>query len=257
MKEIVKINPIGLGKLNNAEYTNLATRTSTLINSTGAEALGIETADLDRYLELLQTMNELVAQSRISNETVEMQDTDKQREDVGVHLLTVVRTERTSPITARAAAARTLYNLLKPYIGFYRLPNDQETVTINGMLNDLAKEEYATQIETLGLVELIETLDTVNARYRNLSEQRSGSREAARIDSSKVVRAEMDALYDYMLTLAFVRSVATPTAETAAFVTRMNTIIDEVNTAYNQRMAQAKAAAEKKENTATNGEADA
>lgn len=38
-------------------------------------------------------------------------------------------------------------------------------------------------------------------------------------------------------------------AETAAFVSRMNTILAEVNTAYNQRMAQAKAASEKdKEN---------
>lgn len=249
MKTIVKITEMGLGKLNNAEYTNLASRTSSLINSTGVEALGIEAADFDRYLELLQTMNELVAQSRISNETAEMQDTDKEREQIGVHLLTVVRTERTSPIASRSAAAQSLYNLLKPYIGFYRLPNEQETVTINGMLNDLAKVEYASSIETLGLVELIETLDTANARYRSLTEQRSGSREATRIDNSKVVRAEMDALYDYMMTVAFVQSVASPTAETAAFVSRMNTILAEVNTAYNQRMAQAKAASEKdKEN---------
>lgn len=249
MKTIVKITEMGLGKLNNAEYTNLASRTSSLINSTGVEALGIETVDFDRYLELLQTMNELVAQSRISNETAEMQDTDKEREQIGVHLLTVVRTERTSPIASRSAAAQSLYNLLKPYIGFYRLPNEQETVTINGMLNDLAKVEYASAIETLRLVELIESLDSANARYRSLSEQRSGSREAARIDNSKVVRTEMDALYDYMMTVAFVQSVASPTAETAAFVSRMNTILAEVNTAYNQRMAQAKAASEKdKEN---------
>lgn len=70
-----------------------------------------------------------------------------------------------------------------------------------------------------------------------------------RTDLGTAFRTEMDALYDYMMTVAFVQSVASPTAETAAFVSRMNTILAEVNTAYNQRMAQAKAATEKdKEN---------
>lgn len=247
MKTITKISDIGLGKLNNAEYTNLAIRTSTLIGGTGVEALGIEAADLSRYMELIGTMNELVAQSRISDETADLQAQDKKREDIGVHLLTIVRTERTSPIEERATAAQSLYNLLKPYIGFYRLPNQQETVTINGMLMDLGKEAYAQHVQTLGLTELIEALDFANARYEDLTGQRTTAREVSRIDNSKVVRTEMDALYDHMLTMAFVTSVAAPTEATAQFVTAMNAVIAEVNTAYNQRMAQAKTAVKEKE----------
>lgn len=238
MAKITKINSIGLGKLNNAEYTNFATRTLTLIQTATAEALGIDTADVTRYGELGKSMNELVAQSRISDETAEMQSTDKQRENIGVHLLTIIRSERTSPLAARASAAQHLYNLLKPYIGFQKLANQQETVTINGMLLDLSKDDYKEDIETLGLSDLIEALDSANARYAELTDQRTASREAAKVDNSKIVRAEMDELYDTMTTLAFVQSVAHPTDVTAAFVTAMNALIDEVTTSYNQRVAQ-------------------
>lgn len=238
MAKIIKINPIGLTKLNNAEYTNFATRVHSLILATGLEVLGIDAADSARYGELLGTMNELVALSRISDETADMQATDKEREEIGIYLLTEIRTKRTSPIKPQASAAQHLYNLVKPYIGFYKLPNQQETVTINGLLKDLAKEEYKEDITTLGLGELIEALNVANARYYVLTEQRTASREAAKLDNSKVVRVEMDELYDTMTTLAFVQSVANPTDATANFVTSINAIITEVITAYNQRVAQ-------------------
>lgn len=56
----------------------------------------------------------------------------------------------------------------------------------------------------------------------------------------------MDALYDDMTTMAFVQSVAAPTAETAAFVNNVNALIDEASALYNQRIAAAKAGTKKK-----------
>ena len=38
-----------------------------------------------------------------------------------------------------------------------------------------------------------------------------------------------------------------PTQETAAFISRLNALVDEMNALYNQRIAQARAAAAKKQ----------
>ena len=61
------------------------------------------------------------------------------------------------------------------------------------------------------------------------------------------VRLRMDDLYDDMTTIAFVQSVAAPTAETARFVNELNALIDETTALYNQRIGAAKAVAKKKE----------
>ncbi|MFS2809281.1 hypothetical protein AAH029_16150 [Parabacteroides distasonis] len=48
-----------------------------------------------------------------------------------------------------------------------------------------------------------------------------------------------------MTTYAFAQSVVKPTATTATSINRLNTLIDETNALYNQRIAQARAAAKK------------
>lgn len=240
MTAIVKIKEISLAKLNNAEYTNYATRTHSLMERATIEALGIAPEDFTRYAELLAAMSDLVAQSRISQETAEMQAADEERDELGVYLLNFIRNERTSPLTARRTAGQALYNILKPYAGFQRLPNQQETATLYGMLIDLNKAENTPYVTSLGLEDLVIALTDANNRYAILTAQRTDSREANKLENSKVVRGEMDALYDRMTTLAFVQSVAAPTEATAAFVTSLNALIDETNAAYNQRMAQTK-----------------
>ncbi len=246
MKEITRIKSINISKLNNAEYVNFASRFSSLLSPTELETFGLENGDYMRYIDLLGTLSDLVAHSRISDETAEMQALDKERDAIGVHLMNIVRTERSSPIAARAKAAQSLYNVLKPYTGFQKLANQQETVTINGMLQDLQKEANTDHMQTLGISPLRDALSEANARYSMLTESRTASRESAKMDNSKVVRSEMDDLYDYMSTMIFVQSVAFPSEELSSAVTKLNAIIDEVNTSYNQRIAQAKSAEERR-----------
>ena len=246
MKEIVKIQYINLGKLNNAEYVNFSSRFISLVPNLELESLGLENGDYMRYMDLLSAMGDLVAYSRASDETAEMQEVDKERDSIGVHLLNMVRTECSSPIAARAQAAQSLYKVLKPYTGFQKLANQQETVTINGMLQDLQKEENASNMQLLGLTPLTDALSEANSRYQELTDQRTASRGASKVENSKVLRAEMDVLYDYMATMIFVQNVAAPTELTGSIVNTLNVIIDEVNTSYNQRTAQAKAAEERK-----------
>lgn len=85
-------------------------------------------------------MTDLVNQSHISDETAQLLDLDKQRDDLVVYLTTSVSQMRKSPIEAQRTAAQTVYNIIKPYIGIYKSANQQETAQIQGLLLDLDKE---------------------------------------------------------------------------------------------------------------------
>lgn len=247
MRNITKVNNIGLDKLNNAEFTNFCNRFVELIQQatpdetpgTG-EALGMDTEDVEQFETELATMTDLVAQSRTSNLTAQLAELDKERDDLVVYLIGAVRTAKASPLAAQRQAAVALYNVLKPYVGCQRLANQQETAAISGLVADLSKTETAAQVGTLSLTEVLNELDQRNASYATLTSQRTDEQSAARLEESKSVRTRMNALYDCMTTLAFVQSVAQPTDITAAFVRKLNALIDETTALYNQRMAQVK-----------------
>ena len=241
MKQIVKIQEIGLAKLNNAEYTNFSTRVLSLVNQAGTlepeggSALGIEEEVTEEYGTLGGTMGD------------ELTAVDKQRDDLVVYLFKLLRSKKSSPLTEERKAATSLYNLLKPYVGCYRSPGQQETVQIRGLLTDARKAENLPNVEALALANILTELESANDEYASLTEQRTEERAANRLDESKTVRARMDELYDYISTVAFVQSVAHPTEATAAFVTNLNALIDETNALYNQRIAQAKRGKEEPE----------
>ena len=246
MRTIVKIKEFGITRLNNAEYTNFSNRVLSLVNQAGTlepeggSALGIEEEVTEEYGTLGGTMGDIVAQSRISDRTAELTVVDKQRDDLVVYLFKLLRSKKSSPLTEERKAATSLYNLLKPYVGCYRSPGQQETVQIRGLLTDARKAENLPNVEALALANILTELESANDEYASLTEQRTEERAANRLDESKKVRARMDELYDYISTVAFVQSVAHPTEATAAFVTNLNALIDETNALYNQRIAQAK-----------------
>ena len=246
MRTIIKIKEFGITRLNNAEYTNFSNRVLSLVNQAGTlepeggSALGIEEEVTEEYGTLGETMGDIVAQSRISDRTAELTAVDKQRDDLVVYLFKLLRSKKSSPLTEERKAATSLYNLLKPYVGCYRSPGQQETVQIRGLLTDARKSENLPNVEALALANILTELESANDEYASLTEQRTEERAANRLDESKKVRARMDELYDYISTVAFVQSVASPTDATATFVTNLNALIDETNALYNQRIAQAK-----------------
>lgn len=257
----MKIKPAGLTKLNNAEYTNFMNAFHRLAFAAGGSdsespdeisllanaPLGITDAQKAAFEKELALMTDLVNQSRVSDETALLLDLDKRRDDLVVYLTTSVSQMRKSPIEAQRTAAQTVYNIIKPYIGIYKSANQQETAQIQGLLLDLDKEGVPALIQTLGLKEIQDSLRAANDEYAKLTAQRTGNRAASIKEASAAVRLRMDDLYDDMTTIAFVQSVAAPTAETARFVSQLNALIDETTALYNQRVGVAKAAAKRKE----------
>lgn len=238
MGSYLKIDTIGLAKLNNAEYTNFMNRTLNQAVAVGTEKIGASDVLIDGITANVVKMTDIVAQSRASVETAQIAEVDKKADELIVFLMATFRTNRTSPIQAMRTAAETLYLKTKPYVGCQTLPQSQQIQKMRGLLSDLTNTEMSAHIQTLGLSAAIEELNVVTTQYSNLIEQRSMSQLANKVDASKTVRAELDVQYDDLVTIAFVTSVATPSKEATDFVVYMNKLIADTNAAYNQRIAQ-------------------
>lgn len=270
MGKYIKIHPISVSVLNNAEYLNLMRRFRALIptGTPGVESgeeeerpgglaltdintqVGITDGELEAFDADVEKLGDAVNQSRVSNETAQLTDADKERDDLIVYFNGAVSNERKSPIQARRKAAVELYNVTKVYVGIQTLAGQQETQQVNGLLQDLEKEANKAHVATLGLTEVVEALRTANGNYESLTAVRTNTRAAQATESAKTIRLRLDEQFDDMLTISFVYSVAYPTTGTATFITQVNALIDEVKTAYNQRKAQGKG----KENTDNDSE---
>ena len=238
MGSYLKINPIRLGKFNNAEYTNFMNRMLNQAVAVGFEKIGASEVLIDNITANVNKMTEIVAQSRASVETAQIAETDKKADELIVYLMATFRTNLTSPIQAMHNAAETLYLKTKPYVGCQTLPQGQQIQKMRGLLSDLSTADMSAHITTLGLTAVVEELNTITAQYSALIEQRTASQLANKLDAGKTVRLELDEQYDDLMTIAFVTSVATPSKEATDFVVYMNKLIADTETAYNQRIAQ-------------------
>ena len=72
MGSYLKINPIRLGKFNNAEYTNFMNRTLNQAVAVGFEKNGASEALINNITTNVNKMTEIVAQSRASVETAQI-----------------------------------------------------------------------------------------------------------------------------------------------------------------------------------------
>lgn len=263
MGTLAKIQEYVLCNLNNAEYANHMNRFRALFQKKASgeddrpviesnnllifsDVLGISNEMVDAFDTNLALMDDVVNQSRISDETAMLAEEDKNRDELIVYFTATISQTRKSPIAAQKAAAISLYNQVKPYVGIYKLADQQETQQINGLLIDMEKEPNKTNVATLGLTPVLEQLKASNQRFMELTAQRTEGRAVATVENGKIVRARLDPIYDDMILLATATNVIKPTAETAAFITSVNALIDETKARYNQRVGIAKANKAKK-----------
>ena len=260
MGKITKVKDINIAKLNNAEYRTFMARYGSLIAGDGGDSespdeisfdpndpLGIPQEVRTAFAADFALLTDAVNQSSASEETAQMSTLDKERDDLLIFITSTITQMTKSPLAAQRTAAEKLYLPVKPYIGAARLANLQETAAIEGLLVDLDKDGMPEALAALTLTEVVASLKEKNRQYATLTEQRANAKADTPIESAKKIRLRMDEEYDEMSTYAFAQRVVKPTQETAAFINRLNALVDETNALYNQRIAQARAAAAKKQ----------
>ena len=260
MEKITKVNIIYLQRLNNAEYRTFMARFGNLLAGGGGDSespdeisfdpndpLGIPQELRTAFATDFALLTDAVNQSSASEETAQMSALDKERDDLLIFITSTITQMTKSPLAAQRTAAEKLYLPVKPYIGAARLANLQETAAIEGLLVDLDKAGMPEALAAINLTEVVAALKEKNKQYATLTEQRANAKADDPVESAKKIRLRMDEEYDEMSTYAFAQSVVKPTQETAAFINRLNALVDETNALYNQRIAQARAAAAKKQ----------
>mgnify|MGYP003606416263 FL=1 len=260
MGKITKVKDINITKLNNAEYRTFMARYGNLLAGGGGDSespdeisfdpndpLGIPQELRTAFATDFALLTDAVNQSSASEETAQMSTLDKERDDLLIFITSTITQMTKSPLAAQRTAAEKLYLPVKPYIGAARLANLQETAAIEGLLVDLDKAGMPEALAAINLTEVVAALKEKNKQYATLTEQRANAKADDPVESAKKIRLRMDEEYDEMSTYAFAQSVVKPTQETAAFISRLNALVDETNALYNQRIAQARAAAAKKQ----------
>ena len=260
MEKITKVNIIYLQRLNNAEYRTFMARYGNLLAGGGGDSespdeisfdpndpLGIPQELRTAFATDFALLTDAVNQSSASEETAQMSALDKERDDLLIFITSTITQMTKSPLAAQRTAAEKLYLPVKPYIGAARLANLQETAAIEGLLVDLDKAGMPEALAAINLTEVVAALKEKYKQYATLTEQRANAKADDPVESAKKIRLRMDEEYDEMSTYAFAQSVVKPTQETAAFINRLNALVDETNALYNQRIAQARAAAAKKQ----------
>lgn len=240
MRTIVLLVSPALSKLNASEYLNLMTRLQTLIETATAEALGLTNEEFEEFKDLVTKLQNRVNYTSASALTVQLDGIDKQRDSLLTFLFSTIQNGVKLPIEAQRVAAEALELIIRPYANIQRLPGQQETVQVNGLLIDLAAESAAAHVTTLNLTAVVDELKKQNDQYAALTQQRTLESDANATENIAELRARMDPMYVAVTTIAHAESVANPTEATAEFVRALNATVAEVDHLYNLRVGHVK-----------------
>lgn len=239
MSKITEINSTSfLTKLNNTEYAYVANGVINRINAMGVEELHAPAEAFAKFQERYTVLEDLVAKSRIADETAQIAEIDEQQDALLVYLLKAIRNAKSMPLASKKAAGQALYNATKPYIGVHKLPQRQQVQKVQGLLSDLAKPELTVHVNTLGLTSEVEELTALNAQYAILIDTRAEVQRINSMENAKTVRLEMEELFKEITLTIWAFSIAAPAEVLTNFILSLNKLISDAKTAYNQRTAQ-------------------
>lgn len=251
MAHFFQIGKFDVSVLNNSEYQNFMSRFLKLIPMEETEVTNPDTDITYRITKssvnisddiiatmksLLEKLTDLNKKSRALETTADRAETDRARDAVAAYILNRVLKSSSWLLEAERAAGKKLYNTITPYKGVGRLPANQETEVLKGMLLDLRKAEFSEAVTTLGLTSYLNELERLNTLFEDLVAKESATRSADSVnDDSKALRLQLDELYADSVILANATQALAPTTASETFVRDVNSLIDEVRLAYNRR----------------------
>lgn len=239
MLEISKFRDYGfMKKCNKAEYANVANRFIGRTTACGTETLGVPEEYFTMYQAKNKILNNLVAQSRIVDETGKIGEIEIKINNLLKYMFGLVRNARTTPIEAKKQAAISLYNATSVYLKTYRLPQQQKMAMVGGLITDLTSDRLSAHISTLGMDTELEQLTLLHAQFGVLLENRTNSQIQHAEEKVILVRQDMDQLFEMIIAAIWVHSFTNPSEEISSYIKAVNKILSEAETAYNQRMAQ-------------------
>ena len=181
--------------------------------------------------ELLKAWNDLIAQEVELNNaqpdtelTAKMQQLDDDRDALLSQLFSAIRNNRRSPVKVLREPAERLMKLVDSYKGIQREVLQAESLHVNGLLMDLAKQSADTA--ALGLTAVIAMLKTTNEEFEQLELKRIDGTDKSGLSSTSALRPLTDeAFYEVRGNVEAAFCYAT----TAADKQMIATLVDNLN----------------------------
>lgn len=238
MSLLLKLRDHSRKKLNNAEYAFFSNGVIDLVRAGGEELLHAPAEVFASYCAKTAVLDDMVAKTRATKETVKIAEIDAEVDSIIQYIFAVITKAKEMPIASKREAGVALGVLIEPYLILCRLPRRQKIQTVKSLLADLAKSDLSPYVETLGLGDEVEALTLKNAQYLVLINTRANIQMVYSEENSKTIRAQMEELYDELVYTIWAYGVTQPSEEATAFVKSLNKLIQDCETAYNQRIGQ-------------------
>lgn len=256
-KKYIRVEEINLVRLANAEFMNFMERFLSLLpleaegepesGEMGAPKLSITAEQVTEAKGYLAQMNDLTRIPQTKAETKPKEEVDRKRDSLISLLFSRVKTSRSVPIEAESKAAEQLYIVISPYRGIGKLPYNQETEMIKGLLLDLRKLENSEAVRTLGLDAYVDELDNCNKQFEALVKTADmKNSELGFNEQMRDLRVAMTDLYHEMTDYAFATNLLNETEESLYFMSGLNALIHDVESIYKQRLNSRKKKEEEK-----------
>lgn len=234
---VLKIKVFGCTKLKNAEHLGFHLEVQMFFNGCGAGNIASE-VEMPLYDAAVLAEVDVVKRQRSSVLTAELEQLDKERDDLLSFLFATLDGAKHSPFDAAREAYRQLLPVMTPYRGIVSHPHVQESGEINGLLKDLRVERLSAYITALAFAPVMDLLESKNNAYMELDRERILAMPS-KMDTD-VLRGNVDELYHQIVDKINATVVLSPNAEAETLVVALNNYIDQMNASYNLRTAQIK-----------------
>ena len=189
-----------------------------LIAAQDKQKLHLTDEQLKAWNDLIMQEVELNNAQQDTELTAKMQQLDDDRDALLSQLFSAIRNNRRSPVKALREPAERLMKLVDSYKGIQREVLQAESLHVNGLLMDLAKQSADTA--ALGLTAVIAMLKTTNEEFEELELKRIDGTDKSGPTSTKAVRpltdekfyevrGNIEAAFYYATTVADKQMIAT------------------------------------------------
>ena len=235
----VRVNA-GVKAYSSAMHGELHQQLYNLIAAQDRQKLHLTDEQLKAWNDLIMQEVELNNAQQDTELTAKMQQLDDDRDALLSQLFSAIRNNRRSPVKALREPAERLVKLVDSYKGIQREVLQAESLHVNGLLMDLAKQSADTA--ALGLTAVIAMLKTTNDAFEQLELKRIDGTDKSGLSSTSALRPLTDeAFYEVRGNVESAFYYATTAADKqmiAALVDNMNAVLARYATSRKASEAQ-------------------
>ena len=248
MKRILRFEGTFSSLYSNILHAQYQRKQYELVKAADATKTNVSAEWLAEWEKAIKVETEINMQASASVFTAKMREKDAERDLLLTNIFSVVRAQRTSPVSAIREAAQRLYVVFKPYFGIQDEIFEAESGHIIGMEQDAAR--YQTEITALGLKPVFDELHTANEAYEKMRTDRRTEGLEAKLPDARTARRNTDELFEgacQCILASYLLAKTDADKQTVAnLVDAMNKTSADFKATHNASMAQKKSKDKKK-----------